>query len=287
MLLLVVALLLIGLASGPSSAALLTRGRWQVHRPRRAIALWGALGALGLLCTLVAVLLAAALSLTISPTGPAVQSLTLTSIAWLGLGGLGIAASLLQLRRSVPGEDEVDASSSLGALLSRRRTGTWQHGASTVFEIDDPRMLAVAVPGRPGTIFVSRSLRRALPAPHLTAVLAHEQAHLGQHHLLLRQLGAWHCACLPKRSRLRRDLAARLTLLTDLAADDVAAARIGPAVLHRALTGLHEHAPPRELAVRAARVHALSLLEDGPRRGPAPGARQPCRDSPGTVFDVL
>ena len=130
-------------------------------------------------------------------------------------------------------------------------------GTITVVEIEDPRYVAVAIPGTPSTIFVSRAVQHALPPSYLSAVLAHEAAHLRQHHTLLRRLGAWHTACLPKRSGLRRELASRITLLTELAADDAAASKVGPAHLRAALAALNRLTPSRELGVRAARVSAL------------------------------
>lgn len=252
----IVGTLVAGLAAVPLSACLLTRGGWQVRRPRRALMAWALAGALGLVVTIVAVLVAAALSLSTSSAGAPIEGLALTLIAWAGLGGLGIAGSLTQLGRVDLGEDD-DERPSITELLSRRRTGSWQMGAIAVVEIEDPRYVAVAIPGTPSTIFVSRAVRHALPPSYLSAVLAHEAAHLRQRHALLRRLGAWHTACLPKRSRLRRDLASRITLLTELAADDAAASKVGPAHLREALAALNRLTPSRELGVRAARVSAL------------------------------
>lgn len=250
--------LVTGLAAVPLSACLLTRGTWQIRRPRRALAAWALTGALGLVVTIVAVLVASALSLSLSTSsaGAPIEGLALTLIAWAGLGGLGIAGSLTQLRRVDLGEEDDDRPS-ITELLSRRRTDSWQMGTITVVEIEDPRYVAVAIPGTPSTIFVSRAVQHALPPSYLSAVLAHEAAHLRQHHTLLRRLGAWHTACLPKRSGLRRELASRITLLTELAADDAAASKVGPAHLRAALAALNRLTPSRELGVRAARVSAL------------------------------
>lgn len=252
----VVGLLLVGLAAGPFSAGVLTRGRWQVVHPRRALMAWLLVGALGISLAVAATMIAATLSLSASSAGTPVEGMALTLIAWMGLGGLGIVGSLAQLGRSDLG-DESDEQLSISELLSRRRTDSWQMGAVTVVEIEDHRVVAMAVTGTTPAIFVSRTIRHALPTSHLSAVLAHEAAHLSQHHALVRRLGAWHAACLPKRSQLRRDFASRITLLTELAADDAAAAQVGPAHLHSALTALHNLTASRELEVRAARVRAL------------------------------
>lgn len=266
--------LLAGLAAGPLSAWLLARGRWQISRPRRALVVWALAGALGLVVTIVAVLVAAALSLSTSSAGAPIEGLALTLIAWAGLGGLGVAGSLAQLGRVDLSEDD-DERPSITELLSRRRTDSWQMGAITIVEIEDPRYVAVAVPGTPSTIFVSRAVRQALPPSYLSAVLAHEAAHLRQRHALLRRLGAWHTACLPKRSRLRRDLTSRITLLTELAADDAAASKVGPAHLREALAALNRLAPSRELGVRAARVSVLHPQHCAPEALPSPGTLSP------------
>lgn len=269
----VIGLLLVGMICGPLSAVALVRGTWQILHPRRALLLWTVLGAAGLGCTITSVLAAAFLSLTAGVAGPPAQGIALTLIAWMGLGGLGIAGSLAQL-----GTDEADGpdgNPSLARLLSQRRIGSWQLDATTVVEIDDPRLVAVAAAGSTPTIFVSRTARRTLSPAHLTAILAHESAHLSGHHALVRQLGAWHSACLPKRSGLRRDLSRRLSLLTELAADDVAATAVGPAQLHAALVTLRTVAPSRELGVRAARLQALH--GDGCATPTAPAPHRPSR----------
>lgn len=252
----VVGLLLVGLVAGPLSAGLLTQGRWQVVYPRRALVAWFLVGALGVSLAVVATVIAATLSLSVSSAGTPVEGLALTLIAWMGLAGLGIVGSLAQLGPSDLG-GEGDEQLSISGLLSRRRTDSWQMGSVTVVEIEDRRVVAMAVSGATPAIFVSRAVRHALPASYLFAVLAHEAAHLSQHHALVRSLGAWHAACLPKRSRLRRELASRITLLTELAADDAAASQVGPAHLCSALTALYNLTPLRELEVRAARMRAL------------------------------
>lgn len=262
----VAAPLLVGLLSGPLSAWLLTRGGWQIRHPRRALIAWALVGASGLVVTIASVLVASALSLSTSSASAPVEGLALTLIAWAGLGGLGIAASLSPLSAGDPG-DQDDDQPSVAELLSRRRTDSWQMGAVTVVEIADPRFVAVAIPGARPSIFVSRAVRHALPPSYLSAVLAHEAAHLNQHHTLLRRLGAWHTACLPKRSRLRRDLAARITLLTEPAADDAAASHVGPAHLQDALAALNRLTPSRELGVRAARIRALHSTAPLTREG--------------------
>ncbi|TNM67674.1 M56 family peptidase [Streptomyces sp. NP160] len=56
---------------------------------------------------------------------------------------------------------------------------------------------AFALPGRGGRVVVSRALMDALPAPEQAALLAHERAHLRDHHDLLRSATAWAAALDP------------------------------------------------------------------------------------------
>src|SRR5699024_5691400 len=150
-----------------------------------------------------------------------------TLFAWAGLGGLGIAGSLAVQGRGDLG-DENGEQPTAAELLSRRRTDSWRMGTVTLVEIDDPPLVAAAPPPPAAPALVTRGVRRAMHASQLEAVLAHEAAHLHQRHAAVRYLGAWHSACLPKRSRLRRRLASRVMLLTELAADDHASAVVGP-----------------------------------------------------------
>ena len=260
----VIGLLLTGLATGLLAAWIPTRGHWQIVHPRRALLLWAVAGILGLLLTATSVLYAAVHSLHVHPAGAVAESMTLTLVAWMGLGGLGVAGSLALLGRGDLGDEDGERPG-IAELLSRRRTTSWQSGRITIVQIDDPRLIAVASASSSPTIFVSSTARNTLAPSHLAAIIAHEAAHLHQRHALARHLGAWRCACLPKRSRLRRDLTNRILLLTELAADDSAASRVGPAHLLDALSSLHALAPSRELAVRAARVRSVhGLLGNAP-----------------------
>jgi len=56
---------------------------------------------------------------------------------------------------------------------------------------------AFALPRRGGRVVVSRALLEALSVPEREALLAHERAHLGAHHDLVRALAAWSTALDP------------------------------------------------------------------------------------------
>lgn len=270
----VVALPLAGVLLGGLSACALTRGTWQMWHPHRALLLWAALGAVGLVCAAVSVVVAAVVSTSTLPGSSAAEALVVTLVAWAGLGGFGVVASLaLQ-----DGGDDPDAAaedSLLGPrrvpdLRAARRIVAWLPGDIPVVEVDDPSFIAYAVAGVQPEILVSQRAREQLSPAHLDGIIAHERAHLTGRHPLLRRLGRWHAACLPKRSRLRRELFSRTRLLTELAADDTAVTEAGE---HHVLAGLHAANalwPSAELTVRAARLNAHGE-SGGP--GPSPAAR--------------
>lgn len=95
--------------------------------------------------------------------------------------------------------------------------------AGELVVIDDPRPSAVAVPGRPGRIVVSRPLLRRLSKDERRVLLAHERAHLeAGHH--------WHrgaVALAVRANPLLAPLAGAITHATERWADERAAAELG------------------------------------------------------------
>jgi len=92
-----------------------------------------------------------------------------------------------------------------------------------VVVVDAPGPVAFAVPGRPGGMVIGRDLLRSLDPLERRVVVAHEQAHLRhRHHRLVGTADAC-AAALP----LLRPVAARVRLLTERWADEVAARRVG------------------------------------------------------------
>lgn len=133
-------------------------------------------------------------------------------------------------------------------------------GAAVV--LDAAPRLAYCLPGRPATIVLSSGALAVLDPAQLTAVLAHEQAHLaGRHHLLLsltRGLGASFPA-VPLFSQGPGEVAR----LAEMCAGDAAARRAGRRTLVAALLamGTGTAVPAAALAATgyaaAARVHRL------------------------------
>jgi hypothetical protein len=116
---------------------------------------------------------------------------------------------------------------------------------------------AAAVPGRPGRVFVSRSLLTALSAPERRVVLAHERAHLLHHH-------HWHRVAVnvaAGANPLLRPLRGAIVHATERWADEVAVAAAGD---RRGVAATIAHA-----AGVSARSSRLSFpgLADGSVRG--------------------
>jgi Zn-dependent protease with chaperone function len=103
--------------------------------------------------------------------------------------------------------------------------------------LDAPQPAAYCVPGRPATIVLTTAALAILDADQLTAVLAHERAHLaGRHHLLTgltRGLAAVFPA-VPLFTRGPQEVAR----LAELRADDAAARRSGRRTLVAALLAM-------------------------------------------------
>jgi Zn-dependent protease with chaperone function len=107
-----------------------------------------------------------------------------------------------------------------------RITGHPVEGRDGAFVLDAIQPAAYCVPGRPPTIVLTTGALAVLDPAQLTAVLAHERAHLaGRHHLLLavtRALAAV-APAIPLFARGTGEVAR----LTEMRADDVAARRAG------------------------------------------------------------
>jgi len=107
-----------------------------------------------------------------------------------------------------------------------RITGRPVEGRNAAFVLDAARPAVYCVPGRPPTIVLTTGALEVLDPEQLTAVLAHERAHLaGRHHLLLavtRSLAAI-APAVPVFARGTGEVAR----LAEMRADDVAARSAG------------------------------------------------------------
>ncbi|GAA2980017.1 M56 family metallopeptidase [Actinokineospora diospyrosa] len=131
-------------------------------------------------------------------------------VSWLSAGWL-LAALALALRLWIRRRHELSAV-----------RGDWA-GDGDVVLVEDSRVDAFAVPGRPGRIVVTTGLRELLDDRQFRAVLAHERAHLdGGHHRLI-----WWARLAAVTTPLLRPVAKQVEYLVERAADEAAAAVIG------------------------------------------------------------
>lgn len=107
------------------------------------------------------------------------------SLLAVGVLGAGLARGAVLLRRRA---SALRAADDLCSRLGGRAGGVVvvEGGAE-----------AFALPSRGGRVVVSRALLEALPEPEQEALLAHEHAHLGAHHDLVRAVTAWSAALDP------------------------------------------------------------------------------------------
>ncbi len=129
--------------------------------------------------------------------------------------------------------------------------------------VTDDRPWALAFPSRHGGIALSTGAIKRLDPNELAAVLAHEDAHLRQHHHVVSDLVAsiaTHLRWVP----FIREAAAALPSYLEIAADDQACQRAGTPALVRALLILSEPTVP----VGGALPATGPLLAAGPDRIP-------------------
>jgi Zn-dependent protease with chaperone function len=166
-----------------------------------------------------------------------------------------------------------------GRHVQRAQQGTRAHAeaarvtgrplAGSAVVLDSPRRVAYCVPGRPAAIVLSTGALAVLDPAQLTAVLAHERAHLaGRHHLLIAATRGFGTT-FPAVPLFTRG-PAELTRLTEMCADDVAVRSSGRSTLLTALLamGTGTPVPAGALAASACAVQArVQRLLEPPRRG--------------------
>lgn len=231
------------LATG--GGAVLRRAAWTRRAPRLAILAWFAvaLSAVGsvLLAGLTVAIHAggggarrcdAAASWTCSPVVTAAGD-----VAALAAGAvtLAVAGRLLWCLARTYGATcrtrrrQLDALAVLGRADERLGVTVVDHAAPAAY----------CLPGRHGRVVVTTAALAALDERGLTAVLAHERAHLGQRHHLLRVTAEALAAAFPYVPVLR-SARTEVARLTELAADDAAARAAGRLTVAAALLTLAE-----------------------------------------------
>jgi Zn-dependent protease with chaperone function len=110
-------------------------------------------------------------------------------------------------------------------------------GQARTVMLDDPRPAAYCVAGRPAAIVVTSGALAVLDPPQLSAVLAHESAHLAHGHHALATVTRGLAAAFPGIPLFTRG-AAEVARLTEMAADDTAARASGRPALVTALIAI-------------------------------------------------
>jgi Zn-dependent protease with chaperone function len=137
--------------------------------------------------------------------------------------------------------------------------------------LDHPSPTAYCLPGHRGRIVLSAGTLDRLGPEELTAVLAHERAHLAARHDLVLELFSVLHHAVPARVRCEAALS-EVHLLVEALADRRALHVTGPVPLARALVTLHEAAhPDATLGAGSTTARTRARLEliadaDAPRR---------------------
>jgi Zn-dependent protease with chaperone function len=256
-----------------------TTARWTSRAPRLAIIVWQSLGvAWGLATT------GAMLAYAVQPYGDGVlQGLVAFASgatpveAWDPLHVLAMIAGLTSLAVLVV----VLLTAGVQALRARRRhrvlLALISHddpGVPGVRVLDHPSAAAYCVPGLRSQVVVSAGALKLLSQDELTAVLAHEAAHVRERHDLvllpfaaLRRAMPW--------SKVVADAQAQVELLIEMAADDRARRYCSPRRLATALlrfgTAGAMPTPQGMLGVHAHNVMARvdRLIKPGPELSPS------------------
>lgn len=173
--------------------------------------------------------------------------LALAAMSTLAVVVLGTRVALALRRTRRGGHDHVRA--------VRIATGDTPPGPGGTLVVDSDRRGVYCLAGRPHTIVITRAALDALDDAQLSAVLAHERAHLrGRHHQVLALTRA--LSTLFPRVRLFTHGADDVARLLEMRADDVAARRHSPDTVVDALLAL---SLPTPTVTPAAALSAAGL----------------------------
>jgi Zn-dependent protease with chaperone function len=269
-----VALVVVGIVLTAPVSQALARAGWTRRAPQPALVLWQAVClAAGFSVVAGLVLLA------VEPLGQALLPAawnffaalfagTLHLPAWRLLAGLAAAAitaalltvvartAILTVRRRRAHRQILD-------LLATRETAV--SGGAYGRELDvrilaHRSAMAYTLPGWHSRIVLSAGLIELLTGPELSAVVEHERAHLRAHHdLLVLPFQAWAIAL--GRIPGVRAAGGSVTELTEMMADDIAAARTSSPTLASALAKVALSGPPTSASGGPA---ASDILRDSP-----------------------
>jgi Zn-dependent protease with chaperone function len=147
------------------------------------------------------------------------------------VAGLGAAAASWRFGRHVQRARQHTAAHASAARIAGRQLSGGD-GAAVV--LDAPQPVAYCLAGRPATIVVSSAALDLLDPAQLSAVLAHERAHLASRHHVLVALTRGLAVIFPAVPLFARG-AENVGRLAEMCADDAAARRSGRGLLVTAL----------------------------------------------------
>jgi Zn-dependent protease with chaperone function len=155
------------------------------------------------------------------------------------LAALTAAALAWRYGRSVQrAQQRTRAHAEVARITGRRLPGaSADASASTAVVLDARQPVAYCIAGRPATIVLTTGALAVLDTAQLTAVLAHERAHLAARHHLLTALTRGLAASFPGVPIFTRG-PAEVARLAEMCADDVAARRSGRRTLLSALLAM-------------------------------------------------
>jgi Zn-dependent protease with chaperone function len=246
----------------------LRRSPWPERSPRVGIAAWQALSA-----SLVLTVLLAGVALAV----PAIP--WTTNLAEL----LRACAMALREQYSTPGGAVVSATGAVAAVIvlgrvtycvarglrnaarsSKRQLQAltmvaWPHSDYNALVVEHPAAAAYCLPGRGRQVVLTTAALTALDHDQLSAVLAHERAHLrGRHHLILAAADALQHA-FPGVTAFR-EARNNLYRLVEMLADDTATREADRLLVATALVRLSEHTATPAAALGAGGESALGRV---------------------------
>ncbi|WP_285241208.1 M56 family metallopeptidase [Arthrobacter sp. G.S.26] len=229
--------------------SLMTVGRWQLLHPRRALAAWFGAFFLGVALCAAALVLSVGGAVSASVSTPVLDAILLTLGGWLSLALFG-ALAFFVVSSAAP---VVALERMSNATLASVATSREEFAGYTLVRFESSDEIAYAIPGKRPAIFLSSAMERALTPPQLLAVVAHEYAHLRQHHGFAMLVAKINAACLPGMNQ-GKSLKRATTLLVELAADDAAARQVGAVFLANALVTLSRNSGDQSMRLRAERL---------------------------------
>jgi Zn-dependent protease with chaperone function len=222
-----IALIVLALAVVVFAPRVLTRSAWTIDLPRTALVCWSVAVLLGVVGFVVGI------TLVVLADRPVTELFggggSPTHGFNVGVALLGVVAFVVAVRvRPGPEHEAVRQAMRSGVTPHREIDGT------PVAVVEADHALACAVPGRSGGVLVSTGLADRLRTDELEAVVAHERAHLTQHHAAAVAVAESIERAVPWVPGARA-MARSTRVLVEFAADDAAARRVGRDALRRAV----------------------------------------------------